>query len=136
MSVTYNTKFINVARRALILYIAGIIVLMVHVFLFRNSPIGLFKEIGFYLIPVGVLLIGLVIGWFGSMIIQYSKWIGSFYIFGLNLSFLLFVAGLGFFHVQVWLKDRRYGYDPGGREMLERDDEEGKHYVADGFEKL
>jgi hypothetical protein len=126
----------TIARRALILYIAGIIVLVAHVFLFRNPPTGLFKEVFFYLLPVGVLLVGLVIGWFAFMIIQHAKWIRSFYIFGLNLSFTLFVATLGFFHIQAWLKDRRYGYDPAGREMLENDDENGKRYVADGFEKL
>ena len=126
----------NIARRALILYIAAIIVLVAHVFLLRDSPTGLFKEVGFYLIPAGVLLIGLVIGWFGFMIVQYSKWIRSFYIFGLNLSFSLLVATLGFFHVQAWLNDRRYGYDRDGRDMLERSDENGKKYVADGFEKL
>jgi hypothetical protein len=126
----------NIARRALILYVAGILALAVYFLLFRNPMTALFKEAFFYLLPLTILLIGLVIGWFGTMIIQYSKWIRSFYIFGLNLSFILFLALLGYIHIQNWLKDRRYGYDSTGRDMLQDNDKAGKRYVANGFEKL
>ena len=126
----------KIAKRALILYIAGIIALAGHLLLLSSSPTNLFTEVIFYLVPAAVLLVGLVLGWFGFMIIQYSKWVRSFYLLGLNLSFTLFLTALGYFQIQDTMKVRRYGYDPSTQFMLKRADENGRRYVADGFEKL
>ncbi len=126
----------KIARRALILYIAGMIALAGHLLLLSSHPTNLFTDIIFYLAPAAVLPVGLVLGWFGFMIIQYSKWIRSFYLLGLNISFILFLITLGFFQIQATLKDRRYGYDLSSRYMLELADENGRRYIVNGFEKL
>jgi hypothetical protein len=126
----------KIAKRALILYIAGLMALAGHLLLLSSPPTNLFTEIIFYLAPAAVLFVGLVLGWFGFMTIQYSKRVRSFYLLGLNLSFTFFLIVLGFFQIQARLNDRRYGYDPSGRDMLERADEDGRRYVVNGFENL
>ncbi len=126
----------KIARRALTLYIAGMLVLTGQVFLWRDPPTYLFAAIPFYFLPAALLLLGLLVGWLGHMIVQHSKWIRSFYLFGLNLGFTVLLAILAVVHFQAWQEDRRYGYDILGSAMLRRADEDGSRYVATGFEKL
>jgi ethanolamine transporter EutH len=92
----------KIIKRAAILYVAILIAFAVNVYLWGNSISLLFSDLLSYLIPLGILAIGLVLGWFGKMIIQYSRWISSFYIFGLNLSFVLLLAVFGFYHFRAW----------------------------------
>jgi hypothetical protein len=125
----------KIVKRALILYAAAVIALMAHLYSYDPLP-GTWHNIALYPIPAAFLLIGLVLGWFGFMIIQHSKWIRSFYLFGLNISFILFLATLGVVRFHIWQNNRRYGYDYQAQEMLEDADERGSRYIADGFEKL
>src|SRR5580698_6126915 len=123
----------KIVKRALILYVAAVIALMAQIYSQNDPQAGSWHNIALYLMPAAVLLIGLVLGWFGFMIIQHSKWIQSFYLFGLNISFILFLATLGVARFQVWQNNRRYGYDYQAQEMLENADERGSRYIADGF---
>jgi len=124
------------AKRAGVLYVFGLVALVAHIYLFTDPPTEVFRTVWFYLAPAGVLLMGLVIGWFGYMIIQHVKWIRSFYLFGLNLSFILFLLGLGYIHMSNWRDAQRYGYDVNGRIMLEKAEEEGNKEIVDGFQVL
>jgi hypothetical protein len=126
----------QIAKRVLILYFLGILAIYLHLLLQGQLPTHVSDALLFNFIPVVVLIAGLVIGWFGAMIIQYSKWVNSFYLFGLNLSFAIFLIALGYFQIRERREDRRYGYNRSARTMLELADENGYQYVADGFEKL
>ncbi len=126
----------QIAKRVLVLYFLGILAIYLHLLLQGQWPIHVSDALFFNFIPVAVLIAGLLIGWFGAMIIQYSKRVKSFYLFGLNLSFAIFLIVLGYFQIQAIREDRRYGYDRSARTMLEFADENGYQYVADGFEKL
>jgi hypothetical protein len=126
----------KIAKRAIIFYVAGVLAMVVYIYSLNDPPTELLAGPFIYLIPAVALLIGLVIGWFGLMIIQHSKWIRSFYLCGLNVCFILFLAALGVLRCHVWENNRRYGYDPASQEILENADERGSRYVADGFEKL
>jgi hypothetical protein len=126
----------KIAKRALTLYIVQILIMVALIFLNWKPQTYLLADYLFYLVPAAVLILGLLIGWFGYMIVQHSKWIRSFYLFGLNLSFVLFLAALVFFRFRTWQEHNRYGYDPTARSMLETDEEEGRPYAASGFEKL
>jgi len=126
----------KLAKRVGVLYVLALIALVAHIYLLTDPPTELFTTVWFYLAPAGVLLVGLVIGWFGYMIIQHVKWIRSFYLFGLNLSFALFLMGLSYIHLDNWREAQRYGYDVNGRIILEKAEEEGNKEIVDGFQAL
>jgi len=126
----------KIVKRALILYVVAVTALVAYIYSLSDPPTELLTGAFIYLIPAVVLLIGFVLGWFGFMIIQHSKWVRSFYLCGMNVCLILFLAALGVLRCHVWQNNRRYGYDPGAQEILENADERGSRYVADGFEKL
>jgi len=126
----------KIAKRALILYVAGLIAMAIHFYLF-GEVLDLFpKDLVFFLFPALMLLIGLVLGWFGVMIIQHAKWIRSFYLAGLNLSFILLLGILCYTHYIHWQHARRYGYDREGISLLEDMEGDGNREIVDGFQHL
>lgn len=126
----------RIAKRALILYLAGIAILTARIFLLASPPTDLFREPIFYIVPAAILLIGLVLGWFGLMIIQYSKWVRSWYVAGMNLSFMLFLGALVANQVSNWQEQLRYGYNIDSISLVHKADDEGYKEIVDGFEKF
>lgn len=124
----------RIVKHASILYFAGLIILWA--FIYVNANTQPLDNLFFYLIPAAVLLIGLLLGWFGYMIIQYVRWIRSFYIFGMNVSFATGLLVLVAIRYQGWKDHQRYGYHSNGRSMLESADENGWRFIATGFEQL
>jgi hypothetical protein len=126
----------KIAKRVLILYVAGFIAMAVHFYLFGEEPDLVPKDLAFFLFPAIVLLMGLLLGWFGFMIIQHSKWIRSFYLAGLNFSFVLLLGFLMYTHFVHWHHAKRYGYDREGISLLEDGEGDGHKEIVDGFQQL
>jgi len=126
----------RIFRRAIFYFILVLAVMLLQAYSMGVGPIEALTGGYFYIIPTGVILAGLLLGLFSYLFIQYSKRIKSFFLFGLNMGFLLFILLLVFLWIQNWRAHRRYGYGSPGWSILKDADERGFRYVATGFECL
>ncbi len=126
----------KIVKRALFYFILEISILLLQAYSVGITLSRAISDRIYYLLPVFVILIGLILGLFSYLFIQYSKRIKSFYLFGLNVSFILFALFLCFFRFQTWRENKRYGYNYESKSMLKTTDAEGSRYIATGFDLL
>jgi hypothetical protein len=91
----------KIAKRCAIVYLTTFLAVLVSQ-LFQNTTVkACLSKWVLYVFPIVVIAFGLILGWFGLMIIQYSKWIKSFYLAGLNLAMIAVIVlfpGQSFYH--------------------------------------
>jgi hypothetical protein len=89
----------KIAKRSLLVYLTVFLALFVNILLWKNPAKEYLTDWMSYVFPLFVIAAGLLLGWFGLMIIQQLRWVRSFYLLGLNfcgivvLVFILFVHG-------------------------------------------
>lgn len=92
----------KIFKRSLLILGLTWLLLFVNNASWLRSPIDFVEFWPFYVVPFVIVLAGLILGWFGTMIIQYSRWIRSFYLAGLNASLILLAVVLLSFHISAW----------------------------------
>lgn len=127
----------KILKRSLLLLLASWLLLFVNAISWDNSPGEVLTDWPYYILPFIVVLAGLLLGWFGVMIIQYSKWIRSFYLFGLNASGITLIVLLLWTHVEHWKKEIYATIHPSARFTFEESESGLKgRLLAMGFDTM
>jgi hypothetical protein len=94
----------KILRRCLLILLATWLLMFANHLSWQYPPLDYFKNWLFYIFPFFVVAVGLIQGWFGVMIIQHSRWIKSFYLFGLNTAGLALIILLLWAHARIWAR--------------------------------
>lgn len=117
-----NPSSMKIVKRCLLVYLTTFLALFVSHLLWNNPAKEYLTDWPFYVLPLLVIVAGLILGWFGFMIIQHLRWVKSFYLLGLNLCgiadlvFVLIVHGQSLY--RAWYltshPSARYNFDDHG----------------------